>query len=100
MFVSVIYGSKHVVAHKTDHVVKVHAGPVCATACETLACFGASRTNTRGHKLYGEFVCQIPSTPMASPNIVDFCIVYVEAAFMVKRFETQRARKRSVIPGH
>ena len=100
MFVSVIYGSKHVVAHKTDHVVKVHAGPVCATACETLACFGANRTNTRGHKLYGKFVCQIPTTPTTFPDVVYFCIVYVEVAFMVKRFGTQQARKRSVISGH
>ena len=100
MIVSVIDGRKHGVAHKTDHIVKMHAGPMGATTCDILACFGTNRTDTRGHKLYGKLVCQIPSTPMAFPNIVDFCIVYVEVAFMVKRFGTQRARKRSVIPGH
>ena len=100
MFISVNHGRKHGVAHKTDHIVKVHAGPMGATTCDILACFGTNRTDTRGHKLYGKLVCQIPSTPVTFPDIVKFCIMYVKVAFMVKRFGAHRAREGSVVPGH
>ena len=100
MFVSVVYGRIHVGAHKTDHSVKVHAGPMGATTCDIIACFGTNRTDTRGHKLYGKLVCQILSTPVTFPDIVNFCIMYVKVAFMVKRLGAHRAREGSDIPGH